>query len=332
MKGSQTVRSPRWTSVLTSTLALAGVASLVACGSEDASDTATAAAGGAFPVTIEHKLGSTVIESAPSRIVTVGFNDLDFVLALGETPVATREFTGYDYRQRPWAQGYATDIPEVGGMEVDFEKVAAANPDLLLGTYSVLEEPDYRSLSELAPTIADLKGPNPTWEDQLETVGTALGKQAKAQEVRDSVRASFDAAIEANPQFAGRTVAVAMKMDDGFYIFEQQDPRGAFFGELGFVAPAQTGAVTAERYDLLNQQNLIVVGATKEELLADPLFAQLPVVRDDRTVYLGEFGTDVPAALGFASPLSQPYLLDATVPALAAATDDDPATAVPAVG
>lgn len=49
-------------------------------------------------------------------------------------------------------------------------------------------------------------------------------------------------------------------------------------------------------------------------------------------VYLGDFGTAVPAAAGFASPLSLSYLLDATVPALAAASDDDPATVVPTVG
>jgi iron complex transport system substrate-binding protein len=326
------VRSPRWASVLTSTITLVGVATLAACSSADNADNASAGSDGSFPVTVDHKFGSTTIEARPERIVTVGFNDLDFVLALGETPVGTRAFTGYDYRQRPWAQGYATDIQEVGGMELDFEKIAQANPDLLVGTYSVLEESDYKSLSELAPTVADLPGDNPTWEDQLETIGTAIGKQEKAAEVRDSVRAEFEAAIAANPQFAGRTAAVAMKMADGFYIFEQQDPRGAFFTELGFVSPTQTGSITAERYDLLNQQNLIVVGATKDDLLADPLFAQLPVVKEDRTVYLGEFGTDVPAALGFSSPLSQPYLLDATLPALTAATDDDPATVVPAVG
>ena len=38
------------------------------------------------------------------------------------------------------------------------------------------------------------------------------------------------------------------------------------------------------------------------------------------------------AALGFGSPLSLPFLLDEVVPALAAADDGDPATAVPALG
>jgi iron complex transport system substrate-binding protein len=40
----------------------------------------------------------------------------------------------------------------------------------------------------------------------------------------------------------------------------------------------------------------------------------------------------VAAALGFGSPLSLPYLLDTVVPALAAAADGDPATAVPTLG
>src|SRR5690349_7277696 len=49
-------------------------------------------AGSAFPVTIEHKHGSTTIPSAPTRVVTVGWNDQDFVLALGVVPVSTRQW------------------------------------------------------------------------------------------------------------------------------------------------------------------------------------------------------------------------------------------------
>jgi iron-siderophore transport system substrate-binding protein len=42
-------------------------------------------------VTIEHKFGSTTITKKPKRIVTVGWNDQDFALPLGEVPVSTRE-------------------------------------------------------------------------------------------------------------------------------------------------------------------------------------------------------------------------------------------------
>lgn len=315
-------------------VSLATALSLVACSSSESESDSTGE-GGAFPVTIEHEQGSTTVESEPERVVTAGFNDLDFVLALGETPVATRAFSGYDYRDRPWAKDFPQDIPEVGEMELDFEKIAEADPDLILGTYAVLEKPDYETLSGLAPTVGDIgdgEGGAAPWDVQLDAVGRALGKSDEAQQVKDSVNADFDNAKNENPQFAGRTVAVAMLLDNGFYILEPGDPRSRFFGDLGFASPAETGSVSDERLDLLDQENLVVLGATKEDLASNPLFSQLDVVRDDRTVYLGDFGTDVPAALGFASPLSLPYLLQTTVPALAAATDSDPATVVPAVG
>ncbi|NKS79620.1 ABC transporter substrate-binding protein [Prescottella equi] len=323
-------------SLALSLVALAGTFSLVACSSDAATDDGAASSGdGAFPVTIEHAYGSTTVEEAPSRIVTVGFNDLDFVLALGETPVATRAYSGYAYKDRPWAAGYARDIPEVGEMDLQYEKIAEANPDLIVGTYSLTEKSGYDTLAALAPTIGDLKGASGgsgAWQDQLATIGRALGKETEARELQQSVESDFADAKTSNPRFQGRTAAVAMYMDGDFYIFEAGDPRGDFFTNLGFSTPAQTGSISAEQLALLDQDNLIVLGATKEQLASNPVFAQLGVVKEDRTVYLGEFGTDVPAALGFASPLSLPYLIDATVPALAAASDDDPATSVPTVG
>ena len=56
------------------------------------------------------------------------------------------------------------------------------------------------------------------------------------------------------------------------------------------------------------------------------LFQQLAPVSQDRFVDLGAFDQDVAAAIGSNSPLSLPFLLDATVDELAAAADGDPAT------
>ena len=41
----------------------------------------------AYPVTIEHAFGETVIEKQPERVVTVAFGNQDVVLALGVVPV-----------------------------------------------------------------------------------------------------------------------------------------------------------------------------------------------------------------------------------------------------
>src|SRR6188768_3814746 len=44
-----------------------------------------AAVDGTFPVSIENMFGTTVIESKPERVVSIGYTDGDYVLALGVT-------------------------------------------------------------------------------------------------------------------------------------------------------------------------------------------------------------------------------------------------------
>ena len=66
---------------------------LSACGDDSDTDSgaaAPAAEPSAFPVTIEHKYGSTTIEEAPKRIVVAGLREQDSLLALGVVPVARR--------------------------------------------------------------------------------------------------------------------------------------------------------------------------------------------------------------------------------------------------
>ncbi|KQU34491.1 MULTISPECIES: ABC transporter substrate-binding protein [unclassified Rhodococcus (in: high G+C Gram-positive bacteria)] len=305
-----------------------------ACSSSDTDSAPAADASGAFPAEVTDKFGTVTVEGAPERLVTAGYNDQDFALALGVTPVATRGFTGYDYTTRPWAQQQlnGATIPEVGSDTLDLEGVAAAEPDLIMATYAYLEEPEYQQLGQIATTVGDIPGSDgsetPSWRDQLTAYGTALGKTAEAETVRDEVDATFVDATTQNPSFAGRTAAVALYLDGTFYILDSGDPRNRFFTDLGFATPETTGTVSPERYDLLDQQTLVLLGVTPEDVAGDPLLQSLNVVKEDRTVYVGEFGTTVPAALGFASPLSLPYAVDALVPVLARASDDDPATRV----
>jgi iron complex transport system substrate-binding protein len=56
--------------------------------------TSAPAASAAYSVTIEHKYGSTAILQAPTRIVSVGFNDQDAIMALGVVRVGIRDWYG----------------------------------------------------------------------------------------------------------------------------------------------------------------------------------------------------------------------------------------------
>jgi iron complex transport system substrate-binding protein len=309
---------------------------VAACGGSEEPDLADGSTADAWPVTIENRFGSTEIPAEPERVVTVGFNDQDFVLALGVTPVGVRENLGdYDAATRPWAteQLAGAELPTVGGQEIDVEAVAALQPDLIVGVYSFMDQAVYDQLSSIAPTLAQTDeypdGATP-WQQQTLLTGQALGREEEAQQLVADVEGRFEEATSANPDFAGAAIAVDLTGvgSGGHYALGTDDLRTQFFTDLGFTVPDTSTDVSQERLDLLDADVLAVLGYTPEDAVADPLLSGLDVVRQDRTVLLGSYAGDVSAALGFGSPLSLPYLLDQLVPALAAAADGDPGTAV----
>lgn len=324
-------------------VALALAAGLTACGSDEPAPQAgaqpSAAADGAFPVTLENKFGTTEVAAAPQRVVSVGFNDADFVLALGGTLVGERELLGdYDATTRPWAADVlpAEPVPTVGSNEIDVEAVAALRPDLIVGVYSFMDQAVYDQLSAVAPTVAQTDahadGATP-WQEQTLLTGQALGRATEAQQLVDEVEGDFAAATAANPGFDGRGIAVDLTgVGSGHYLLGRDDLRTQLFSDLGFAVPETSTDVSQERLDLLDTDVLAVIGYTEQDAAADTLLGALDVVSAGRTVLLGSYSSAVSAALGFGSPLSLPYLIDEVTPALAAAVDGDPATAVPALG
>ncbi|HEY6532927.1 MAG TPA: ABC transporter substrate-binding protein, partial [Acidimicrobiales bacterium] len=161
------------------TLAMALLLGAAACGSDsnDSSSSATTEVGSsdsAFPVTIEHMYGKTVVESKPERVVSVGYQDQDPLLALGVVPVGIRDWFG-DQPQATWP--WAHDLlegaePEVlPSTEINFEQVAALKPDLIVGVSSGMTETEYDRLSQIAPTImqtADQPLYQETWQTTVD--------------------------------------------------------------------------------------------------------------------------------------------------------------------
>ena len=293
--------------------------------------TSPSAANDAFPVTLTHQFGQATIAAAPQRVVTIGFNEQDFVLALGVEPVGVREFLGYDAPNRPWAPESARGkaIPTVGAEELALEKVAALEPDLILGINSYIDKATYDKLAAIAPTVAqsgDVALGATTWEDQTQTIGKALGQAAGAQRLVDQTKAAFGSAVQKNPSFAGKSAAFALgSTAEGSYSLGADDYRTGWLTELGFTVPKASQEVSFEQLDVFDADVLIAEGV-EDAAIENPVFARLPPVQEGRFVRLGAFDEDFAAALGFNSPLSIPYLLDIAVPRLAAATDGDPAT------
>jgi iron complex transport system substrate-binding protein len=319
---------------------------LSACGGSDSEPRAPGAASerepNAFPVTIEHKFGRTVIEQPPERVVTVGYTEQDIALALGVPPVATREFLGgYDWRERPWAKDMpgASDPELVGSEEINVERVATTRPDVLIGLNSGMTERDYDKLSKIAPTVPqsdefiDFGVP---WQEQTLVTGQALGLQQKAERIVADVEARFAEAREEHPEFEGKTAALAYaSANGGFGAYATGDYRVKFFEDLGFKTPKAIDELagdsfyvdfSAERLRLIDH-DVIVMFAKREDVIDHPVYRRLDAVREDRVIYL-DLQDQLAGALGYSSPLSLPYAIDEAVPRLAAAIDGDPETRI----
>lgn len=310
--------------------------------------TEAASSGGAFPVSIVHKFGTTEIPAEPVRVVSIGYSDHDPILAVGVTPVATRYWFGEEPGAVfPWAQDYMTgDVPEVLNMPpdgIDFEKIAALEPDLIVGVYSGITEDDYATLSQIAPVVAqsaDYIDYGMPWDEAARLIASALGRGDQMETAIAEVEAKYAAAREANPDFEGKGLVVAaMRADGQVGVFAEQDQRMRFFTNLGFVLPEQLDDdlfgesfytnISAEQFQLLDSGDVVawtqVVYAGREAILENEVYSQLAVAKENRHVLIDGYAD---AAFSFNSVLSQAYALDVVVPALAAAIDGDPETNV----
>jgi iron complex transport system substrate-binding protein len=311
-------------SILLIVLALMGIAPL--------------AAQDAFPVTIEHKFGSTTITEAPERVVSIGFSEQDPLLALGVVPVAVRYWYGDEADAIfPWADAAAGDAqPVVLNMDfgaLNYEAILELAPDLIVAVYSGINAEEYAALSQIAPTIAqtdeyiDFGMP---WQEMTRIIGAAVGKSTEADALVSDVEAQLAEAAEQNPQFAGKNVAVVYGYAAGSYgFYTDQDPRGRFFSDLGFVVPEELveiagenfyADVSPERVDLLDQDLMVVVGLQfieggQEAIESDQLLSQLDAVKEGRVLFVP---AELDDALQFNTVLSIPYLVEGVLPELQA--------------
>jgi iron complex transport system substrate-binding protein len=323
---------------------------LAACGSsEDESGGETAVATveeGALPVTVEHKFGATTIEQAPERVVVAGLREQDALLALGIAPVATTEWYGeHPGAIFPWAKDElgGAPLPEVLDYTdgIQFEEIAAQRPDLIVAVYSGLSQVDYDKLAAIAPTIAQPPGQidwGASWQDEITTVGKAVGQPAEAQRLLDEAEAEIAAAAKAHPEFAGETGAMGTAYE-GLYVYGPEDPRTKLLEDLGLEFPANLsevgeasgeefgGVVPDEQVAMLDLGALVWLAnpGPAETIRQHPVYSELDVRKEGRDVFIAEKGTFYDST-SFVSVLSMPTLLEGLVPKLAAAVDGNPAT------
>ncbi|MDO5618682.1 ABC transporter substrate-binding protein [Kocuria sp.] len=326
-----------------------GALALAGCQTGSSDDDATTAATGDFPRTIEHAYGSTTIEEVPQRVATIAWVNQDVVLALGVVPVgmAATDFGGNANQSTDW---FDDALAENGGEEptkwsetdgLDFQAIAAAEPDLIVGVYSGMTEEDYNRLSEIANTLAPPKDTAPygtPWDETTRIIGEALGRDQQAEDLISSVEDQLSQAADDNPELAGKTFiygTVDPSAEEQISIYTDVDNRPRFLKSLGMEqAPVIVEAEGAdpsaffigwspERADEL-ESDVLVSWATDEDVRqaieSDELLNKIPAVANNHLV-LQTDGQET-LSVSAASPLSIPWAIENVVPQIAEVLSD----------
>ncbi|MBZ2197846.1 ABC transporter substrate-binding protein [Occultella gossypii] len=330
------------------TLAACGSTATGADSSDGADDAATTAdAGAEYPITIEHALGTTVIESQPERVATVNWANHEVPLALGVVPVgmAAANFGDDDGDGLlPWVE---EKLEELGGEPpvlfdetdgIDFEAVGDTAPDVILAAYSGLTQEDYDTLSVIAPVVPYPEAPWATpWREIIEVNATAMGMAAEGEELVASLEAEIAEAAAAYPQLEGRSAMFLTHVDttdlSEVSFYTTHDTRALFFEDLGLSTPESIATASAEtdqfaltqsaeQADAFNDVDIIVTYGGDElvtALEADPLLSQMPAVENGAIVNLP--GTSPLGTAANPTPLSISWILDDYLALLGEAAD-----------
>ncbi|MCM2502105.1 iron-siderophore ABC transporter substrate-binding protein [Aureimonas altamirensis] len=296
-----------------------------------------------YPITIQHALGTTVIEARPERVAAVSWANHEVPLALGVVPVGfARANFGDDDDDGllPWV---ADKLDALGGEPpvlfdegdgIDFEAVAATRPDVILAAYSGLTQADYDTLSQIAPVIAYPQAPWATeWRDMIRLNSKAIGMAAQGDDLIGRLETEIAAATAAYPQLAGKSAMFVTHINpldlSTINFYTANDTRVKFFDDLGLASPKSvreastggsfSGSISAERVDLFDDVDIVVTygdpGAI-EQVKVNALIGTLPAVRTGAIVGLRR---DPLGTAANPTPLSISWVLEDYVRLLAEA-------------
>lgn len=278
----------------------------------------------AFPVTIEHRFGSTTIQGPPERVVTIG--DEDIAYALGVTPIGivrdTQTPSGVSPRLESLVDLSKTkllDVPQAaegeGAPGVNIEQVAALKPDLILAINDFGLELDYPNLTKIAPTIGfKTDWGAQSWQEQTLVGAKALGLEERGRQEVAKTEAAIRAVRDANPGLVGKSLTFSYAFAPGQIVTlkSDQDPAVKLMEELGMQIPESVrnlpdispgnpgGALSFENISLLDADIVVMLYATDElrtQVEALELFKKLRGVRDGRY-----FVMDLPTTSALRTP------------------------------
>ncbi|GIV86935.1 MAG: ABC transporter substrate-binding protein [Chloroflexus sp.] len=257
---------------------------------------------------IRHAFGETQIPLNPSRVLALGEESLLIDLVdNGIRPVAAsvnlpervpllsaEELAGIEL------------FPSAG--DISLETLSSYQPDVIIGTQFFIDQIGYQRLSRIAPTVA-LSGATPMMQ-YLETL-TVFGRAEEAQREVDALRAEIQRVATA-PGIATQRVSL-VTVYPGMNValwFDGPSPIPLLVRALGLqIRPDPTTAtdlnirngrafISLEQLSMADGDSILLLqtpevegeASAVAELMAHPLWQQLPAVQAQRVVELDRIG------------------------------------------
>ena len=253
--------------------------------------------------TIAHDAGETEVCGEPRKIVTVGPNLLELLLALDVQPVGHAEYFPFaantfeePARQIPYLGERLTGKPKNVGTAHDpsLEAITALNPDLILAD-SLKNKDEYALLSQIAPTLLfNYSDAERNWQSGLRAIAQILNRTeqaeniiTKAEQRFKAVRSDLQPVAESYPDVL---MLLSEQLEQSIDIETPTSACGGLVEDLGFqiVIPnslknsEQTSAtLSLEALPQLNPDWVVIEGYSSDVNLAieDPVEQQMAGVK-----------------------------------------------------
>lgn len=265
---------------------------------------------------VSHEMGTTEVCGQPQKVAALSPHILDSILALGVQPAAYAEVVELKI---PTYDNPASQIPYIGkwvktqpiGLgdrySPSLERLTLLKPDLILGEKSYNHD-EYTLLTQIAPTLlfSDTKNPNEpqSWQQNIEGIAKALGREAQAQELLASFEEHIATARKKLQPVLKKYPRVSLfSTNFTTYVYSQpESTTGKLLQKIGFeiVEPPGISGEGEISWEILPQvdTDLIIVLSSSNDSFSNPeavlqekwanhpLLNSMPVFQQDRVFFV----------------------------------------------
>jgi len=310
--------SPRLRAALAAAVIVPLFLTATACASDPGSSSADAADGDT--IVVDSAYGEVTVPAAPERVAAISYDTPWQVMSLDVPVVATIDYSAWIEGYTEDQQAYIADADKVGTYgEINFEALAGAKPDVILGDAYEVDEATFTRLSEIAPTVIVGGGERGDWKTITEEIASALGEHDAWEEAKSSYEARRDEVTSQYAEVIAANSWANFSLGDEPGQFSIQLPTGAtgnlIVNEMGLAygdgIPLEDESGSGYATFSLEQLGTILDGVTVgltfenpdgstspaiQEIIDSDLFQQLEIATSDHVYGLATNVTDYRSA------------------------------------